>query len=242
MKTVTSRVLEVWCGHSLPYSTKKWCSHGRFCYGHRQFSSVVMQSWTVFGWSYMIVTLVAALSMAQTSLVPRLFSPPVFDRFQYEIRRGKAWEIWSCAMTSGRHTGVVPNNFNTCFVSIRPRHCEQQTASFVCLANTLTSSLWTDSKRQDIEILRWAPPSTCLPCVYLMAPNVTRSPRPSPPYFILEVIKYWRWEWPGNEARSHHPLHTTHLQLTCTQGLKYICIYTLTFHTHVYKSDTRTCT
>ena len=32
--------------------------------------------------------------------------------------------------------------------------------------------------------------------------SVTRSPRPSPQYFILEVIKYWQWEWPGNEARE----------------------------------------
>ena len=26
----------------------------------------------------------------------------VFDRFQYEIQRGKAWEIWSHVMMSGR--------------------------------------------------------------------------------------------------------------------------------------------
>ena len=65
-----------------------------------------------------------------------------------------------------------------------------------CLANALISSLWTDSTRQDVKILRWAPPSVCLPYVYLMAPHVIRSP----PYFILEAIKYWRWKRPGNEA------------------------------------------
>ena len=47
------------------------------------------------------------------SLIPRLFPPPVFDRFQHEIRWGKAWEIWSHAVLSGRHMvdtrRVVPN-------------------------------------------------------------------------------------------------------------------------------------
>ena len=33
---------------------------------------------------------------------PSIAPPPLFDHFQYEIQRGKAWEIWSCAMTSGR--------------------------------------------------------------------------------------------------------------------------------------------
>ena len=31
--------------------------------------------------------------------------PSLFDHFQSEIQRGKAWEIWSCAMTSGRWGG-----------------------------------------------------------------------------------------------------------------------------------------
>ena len=33
---------------------------------------------------------------------PRPFPLPAFDCFQYEIRRGKAWEIWSHVMMSGR--------------------------------------------------------------------------------------------------------------------------------------------
>ena len=49
------------------------------------------------------------------SLVPRL---PVFDCFQYEIRRGKAWEIWSCVVPSGRQVlntqGAVPNEESQC--------------------------------------------------------------------------------------------------------------------------------
>ena len=47
------------------------------------------------------------------SLVPWPFPPPAFHRFQYGIRRGKAWEIWSRVMSSSRHKvdtrGAVPN-------------------------------------------------------------------------------------------------------------------------------------
>ena len=95
------------------------------------------------------------------SLVPRPFPPPVFHRFQYEIRWGKAWEIWSRAMTSGRQMvdtrEVVPNHYNTCFALIRLWRCEQQTVSIVCLAYALISSHWTDSTvtSQDVEISYW---------------------------------------------------------------------------------------
>ena len=60
-------------------------------------------------------SLVPRLSAAlqDCSLVPRLFPPPVFDRFQYEMRRGKAWEIWSRVVPSSRHMvdtrRAVPN-------------------------------------------------------------------------------------------------------------------------------------
>ena len=37
----------------------------------------------------------------------------------------------------------------------------------------------------------------CPPSVYLISLHVTRSPRPSP---AVEAMKYWRWEWPGNEV------------------------------------------
>ena len=47
------------------------------------------------------------------SLVPRPLPLPVFHRFQYEIGRGKAWEIWSRVMPSSRHMvdtrRAVPN-------------------------------------------------------------------------------------------------------------------------------------
>ena len=122
-----------------------------------------------------------------TSLVPRPFPRPAFHRFQYQIRRGKVWEIWSRVMTSGRQMvdtrGAVPNRYNTCFMLIRPWRCEQLTVPIVCLTNALISSHWMDSTTQDVENLRWAPPSVCLQCVYLMASHVTRSPRPSPAVF-----------------------------------------------------------
>ena len=121
------------------------------------------------------------------SLIPRLFPPPLINCFQYEIWRGKACEIWSRALTSGRQMvdtqGAVPNRYNTSLASICPQRCEKQIVSIVCLANALTYSLWTDSTRQDVQILRWAPPSVCLPYVYLMASHMTRSPRPSPAVF-----------------------------------------------------------
>jgi len=62
--------------------------------------------------------------MCFASLVPRLFPPPVFDHLQYANMEGKAWEIWSRAVMSGRQMvdtrGVVPNSSNSRFVSNRP--------------------------------------------------------------------------------------------------------------------------
>ena len=67
--------------------------------------------------------------------------------------------------------------------------------SIVCLVNTLTSSLWTDSTRQDI--LHWAPPSACVSTMCLpdgTARDQISRPGLPLPYFILEERKYWRWE------------------------------------------------
>ena len=64
------------------------------------------------------------------SLVPRPFPPPVFDRLQYANTEGKAWEIWSCAVTSGRQKvdtrGAVPDSSNCRFVSNRPWYYERR--------------------------------------------------------------------------------------------------------------------
>ena len=50
--------------------------------------------------------------------------------YSMQIWRGKAWEIWSCAITSGRQMvdtrGAVPDSSNSRFVSNRPWRYEQQ--------------------------------------------------------------------------------------------------------------------
>ena len=48
-----------------------------------------------------------------------------------------------------------------------------------------------DGSTQNRYYNGWAPPFLCLPSVYLMAPHVTRSPRPSPAVFAY--CKYWWW-------------------------------------------------
>ena len=60
----------------------------------------------------MHVTVTAYTKLNLHSLIPRPFPPPVFDRFQYEIWWGKAWEIWS--------RGVVPNEESRCPVLYCP--------------------------------------------------------------------------------------------------------------------------
>ena len=50
-----------------------------------------------------------------------------------------------------------------------------------------------------------APPPSRLPDVT----HVTLSPRPSPSVFILEAIKNWRWERPGNEANQQQLMYTS---------------------------------
>jgi len=51
--------------------------------------------------------------LGTNNLVPRLFPSPVFDCLQYANTGGKAWEIWSRAVMSGRQKvdtrGAVPN-------------------------------------------------------------------------------------------------------------------------------------
>jgi len=48
-----------------------------------------------------------------SSLVPRPFPRPLFDCLQYANMEGKAWEIWSHPVTSGRQMvdtrGAVPD-------------------------------------------------------------------------------------------------------------------------------------
>ena len=79
--------------------------------------------------------LIGLLSPTQIqSLKMTIASFPGRSHLQYliacsmQIRRRKAWEIWSRAVTSGRQMvdtrGAVPNSSNSCFVSNRPWRCE----------------------------------------------------------------------------------------------------------------------
>ena len=62
--------------------------------------------------------------LVKLSLIPRPFPPPVFHRFQYEIRQGLGREIWSRVMPSGRHMvytqRAVPNKESRCPVLYCP--------------------------------------------------------------------------------------------------------------------------
>ena len=105
----------------------------------------------------------------------------IFDHFQYEIWQGKAWEIWSSAMTSTRQ--MVDTWW--CPTVILP--VSRRSVPGFLNNEWWLSALWmlwhrTDSKRKDIEILCWASPCVCT------WPDL---PGLSLPYFILETA----WEW-----------------------------------------------
>ena len=127
------------------------------------------------------------------SLVPRPFPPPVFHRFQYEIRQGKAWEIWSRAMPSSRHKvdtrRAVPNEESQCPVLYCPSNGwiserSQGRRSIPFIVHNADNA--GDGSTRNRYFNGWAPPLVCLPSVYLTSSHVTRSPRPSPAVFHTE--------------------------------------------------------
>ena len=127
----------------------------------------------------------------QPSLVPRPFPPPAYSM---QILRGKAWEIWSHAMTSGRQrvdTGgsarQSPFLWSQPQGSINRGHC---------VHNARDRSTWNRNSYS----LAVAP--LCLPSVYLMSQQVTKSPRPSSS--VLAYCKDWRWEEPWNKVTDNH--------------------------------------
>ena len=139
------------------------------------------------------------------SVIPRLFPPPILDCLQYWYANmgGKAWEIWSHVVMSGRQRvdtwGAGPDSNNSHQNVPSAVNNEQY---WCCLANALDSSPQTDSTRKGFKILHQAPP----PCVChlstgcnCMRPDLQASPLR---ICMLQAIKYWRWEWPGNEAKS----------------------------------------
>ena len=162
------------------------------------------------------------------SLIPRPFPLPVFHRFQYEIQRGKTWEIWSRAMPSSRQHG---------------RHTEGGAQRRILTSCVVLSIQWLDIRafaRQTIDTVRcsqrgdgstrnryfngWAPPPVCLPSVYLTSSHVTRSPRPSPAVFhtgsdeILAVGMAWERGYIdslNHSALGNYELHPNTVVTLC---------------------------
>ena len=140
------------------------------------------------------------------SLIPRPFPPPVFHHFQYEIRRGKTWEIWSRAMPSSRHMvdtrRAVPNE--SCVV-LSVQWLDIRVFARQTIDTVRCSQRW--ERETGILTVGHAPPPVCLPSVYLTSSHVTRSPSPSPAVFHTGSYECCRWERPGNEATHsrYHP-------------------------------------
>ena len=149
------------------------------------------------------------MSIGEQSLTicPELASFPGCSCLQFLIassmrkQRGKAWEIQSCAMTSGRQRvdrqGAVPG------------HCNSQTFALTSLESTeqwavlmLSFERW--SLKFFDQILQEGPwdsllgTAPCLSIYHYVTVHVTKSPRPSPSVFAY--CKNWRQKWPGNEA------------------------------------------
>ena len=112
---------------------------------------------------------------------------------------GKAWEIWSHAMPSGKHTegGAQRRSSMSCVV------LSVQWLDIRVFARLTIHTVRCSQCRGRTNALNgWAPPPMCLPSLYLTSSHVTRSHRPSPAVFILQAMEYWWWERPGNEATT----------------------------------------
>ena len=88
--------------------------------------------------------------------------------YSMQIRRGKAWEIWSRAV---RQVDRWQTHGGRCPTVVIPVLCQTVPGAmndgwyWLCLANALASSPRTDSTRKGFEIPRQARP----PCVYLLS-------------------------------------------------------------------------
>ena len=134
----------------------------------------------------------------------QLASFPGYSHLQYliacsmQIRRGKAWEIWSRVVPSGRQVqrvdtwGVVLNGNNSHFVSKCPQHWERK----IVLFYAVLLLFWPPAVGLIVSrfIEHRCPCVYVLPSVYLTWPNLPGLP---PPYLhtasnqILEVGTAW---------------------------------------------------
>ena len=134
--------------------------------------------------------------MVSSSLVSRLFPPPVFDHLQYVSMEGKAWEIWSHAVTLGRQMvdthGVVPSKESQ---SISYNFCWRAggQCQYCCHNANMKQELLQSGTTPRV--------STIMSTWHTAYDQISQA---FPIYIcILQVIKYWRWEWPGNKPRCN---------------------------------------
>ena len=130
-----------------------------------------------------VVCCVCVCVCVYASLIPQAV-PTTSIYFQYEIRQGEGWEIWSCAVPSGRHVVdtrrvVLNEESQRLSCTVHPKAACQNIRKVADRYCSLFTMPGTDRRKTGI-IKGWAPPSMCLPSVYLMSLHMTRSPRPSP--------------------------------------------------------------
>ena len=119
----------------------------------------------------------------QLSLVPRSFSPPVFDHWWRPER--------VMCMTSGRHEGAVPNkeSWDPSFKIL------SKTLRLKCLKDSVNTARYSvDSRLTNTRFVSykdWASPPSCLPSCLADVMHMTLSPRR---FCMLQAIKNWRQE------------------------------------------------
>ena len=131
-------------------------------------------------------------------MIREIFSSRKFVAIRY-IQRRKAWEIWSCAVTSGRQRcmGTVQQRILTSFLVMSVQEQDLKAASIPSVMHGAGHS--QVSMQQ--ELLQFASPPVCLPdVIHQISKAFTCC------ICILQVIKDWRWEWPGNEVAMHFVL------------------------------------
>ena len=115
---------------------------------------------------------------AESSLVPRPSPPLVFVACSMRTRRGKAWEIWSRAVTLGRQSvdpqGAMPEHNNSVSVALS---LVSWTTNGPSEHSGLQPSDW--HTRKGFEILHWALPPACVSTLYITACDQTSQAFPS---------------------------------------------------------------
>ena len=130
-------------------------------------------------WSHM-TEYMANDTLAIPSLIPRLSSPSDFDDLQYGKMEGRPGR--SCHMLmwckDNRHMGAVPDKEsqgNVLSKISRPQRLKDSITHCLVDSRLINAKFW-------VTMIRHCP--VRLPSVYLTSSHVTRSPRPSPLFFL----------------------------------------------------------